>query len=240
MNIVFEFRLKLLVPLLLLLCLGCGPDERLICRYPIAKPPAETSLEILTNGNQRYVSGQPAYPHQAAAWRVLQAEEHQRPFAAVLTCADSRVPVELIFDAGIGDIFVVRSAGNAWNAGNAGSLEYASLALGVPLIVVMGHTNCGAVEAAWLEGRYEGQLFEVLQPIWDVSSAYKKAHPDKSGPHDAEGLQAVNRANVQQTIRALLANSPEIREKYEQGYLKILPAEYDLATGVVAWLEPEI
>lgn len=236
-NIVFEFQVKLLVPLLLLLCLGCGQDERLICRYPIAKPPAEMSLEILLNGNLRYANGHAVHPNQTAARRALQAEEHQRPLAAVLTCADSRVPVELIFDVGIGDIFVVRSAGNAWNVSNAGSLEYASLALGVPLIVVMGHTNCGAVEAAWLEGRYEGFLYEVLQPVWEVSAAYKKAHPDKSGSHDAEGVQTVTRANVQQTIRDLLANCPEIREKYAQGYLKVLPAEYDLVSGVVTWLD---
>lgn len=232
-------KLKYLVPLLLLLCLGCGPDERLICRYPIAQTRAEMSFETLKIGNQRFVNGKSVHPHQNTEWRAVQAANHQSPLAAVLACADSRVPVEMLFDQGVGDIFVIRTAGNAWNSGSAGSLEYASLALDVPLIVVMGHTNCGAVDAAWLEGRYEGELWEVLKPIYALAEAYKKQHPERSGPHDAEGFQAVTRANIYETIRAILENCPEIREKYENYYLDIVPAEYDLATGAVIWLEPE-
>lgn len=220
---------------------GCSQqyDERLICRYPIAQSRAEMALEILQLGNRRFVAGESVYPNQNTERRLQQAQISPRPVAAVLGCADPRVPVELIFDLGVGDLFTVRSAGNAYSVSNAGSLEYAVINLDVPLIVVMGHTDCGAVDAAWLEGRYENLLGEMLTPVWGVVQAYKKAHPDKSGPHDAEGIQAVTRANVYQCITDILANSQEIREKYEAGLLDIVPAEYDLATGKVTWLEPE-
>jgi carbonic anhydrase len=110
---------------------------------------ADRAMELLREGNARYVNADPAHPNCGGERRSETASEGQHPFVAVLSCSDSRVPVELVFDRGIGDIFVIRVAGNiAIDRGVIGSAEYAAGHLGVPLLVVMGHTGCGAVKAA--------------------------------------------------------------------------------------------
>jgi carbonic anhydrase len=107
----------------------------------------DAALKMLTEGNNRFVTGQPSHPNLSAERRQQTAEKGQNPFAVVLACADSRVPVEEIFDRGIGDIFTIRDAGNIATKTDIGSIEYAVDHLGTPLVVVMGHSQCGAVTA---------------------------------------------------------------------------------------------
>ena len=107
---------------------------------------ADEALRLLKEGNSRYVDGKPQHPRQDRARRALTAAQGQHPLAAVLTCSDSRVPAEIIFDQGIGDLFVVRVAGNVAATDEIGSIEYAVDHLATPLVVVLGHTQCGAVD----------------------------------------------------------------------------------------------
>lgn len=214
------------------------------CAATAVNKPANTAFEYanavtaLKEGNQRFVLQKRAYPNLSIERRVQQASAHQYPVAAVLACADSRVPVEHIFDCGIGDLFVVRSAGNAWSVSNAGSLEYAVLHLNVPLIVVLGHTNCGAVKSAWTQAHAEDNLALMLGPVVKVVQRQKSLYPELAGAEDKEGIRAAGRANVYQSIKNLLEQSPAVKAKYNAGELLVLPAEYDLATGRVLWLEP--
>jgi carbonic anhydrase len=118
---------------------------------PSGGPTPDQALQRLMEGNQRFVSGKVTHPSQSSA-RRSEISTGQKPFAAILSCADSRVPPELIFDQGLGDLFVVRVAGNTVNEEGLGSLEFGTKVLGAPLLLVLGHTKCGAVDAA-LQGK---------------------------------------------------------------------------------------
>ncbi len=127
---------------------------------------AEQALELLRAGNARFAAGQCEHPHQDLPRRQA-ALSGQHPFAVVLSCSDSRVPAELIFDAGIGDLFIIRNAGNVVDDAVLASIEYAVEHLGVNLVLVLGHTQCGAVTAATAGGQPEGHLgciMELIQP----------------------------------------------------------------------------
>ena len=175
------------------------------------------------------------HPNLSATRRETVAAEAQQPFAAVLGCSDSRVPVEEIFDRGIGDIFVIRVAGNvAMDPVVIGSAEYASGHLGTPVIVVLGHTGCGAVKAAISGPPLEGSIREVQKKIEPVVSLVKKERPELKG--DALTI-AVVKANALQAKQDLLASSPEITHMAAEGKIRILTAIYDMKTGAVEWIE---
>lgn len=154
---------------------------------------AHEALQTLTEGNAKFVCESVERPNQCRIRRMVTSEKGQQPFAAVLACADSRVPVELIFDRGIGDIFVVRVAGNIAGPTETGSLEYAVEHLGVRLIVVLGHSGCGAVRASAQAVEHQGSVGSIVRKIIPVVQKTKDENPDLT---ENELLQAIERNNI--------------------------------------------
>jgi carbonic anhydrase len=195
----------------------------------------DEALKMLQDGHARYLEGKPHYPHQGRERRALTAGQGQHPFAAVLSCADSRVPVELIFDQGIGDLFVVRVAGSVAGADAIGSLEYAVDHLATPLVVLLGHTQCGAVAAVLENAKLPPNVAALLAPI---KPAVDQAKADNPGGDKEVLLNAAIKDNVWQAMEDLLQNSPLIRERVKNGKVKVLGALYEIDTGQVQWLGP--
>jgi carbonic anhydrase len=195
----------------------------------------DAALQMLTEGNTRFVAGSIKHPNLSAERRQQTAEKGQEPFAVVLSCSDSRAPVEEIFDRGIGDIFVVRDAGNIATKTDIGSIEYAVDHLGSPLVVVMGHSACGAVTAATQGGEAPPNIKAILDAIAPALAKVRAANPDKTG----ETLVVeVIKANVWQAMEDIYKNSPLMREKAKDGKVKLVGAHYDIKSGKVSWLGP--
>ncbi len=185
-------------------------------------------LQELLSGNKRFVEGNPTHPNQSIARRQEMAKG-QNPRVAVLACADSRVSPEIIFDQGLGDLFVVRVAGNVANDYILGSLEYAVANLGAQLIVVLGHNRCGAVGAACAGGEAPGHIASLLQalaPAVDTISASQNASDDGR-------VDSVAQENVRMTVKNLRSCGPILAELVRQGKLEVAGAFYDLDTGAV-------
>ena len=184
-----------------------------------------TAIRMLKDGNARFAAGRPEAPHRDLE-RIRQVAPRQAPFASVLGCADSRVPVEITFDVGFGDVFVNRVAGNIVTPEMIASLEFGCQVLGTSALVVLGHSGCGAVSAAMEGGTVPGM----------ISSLYYHIRPVVAG---AKGnLGAAVRANVEYQAQLLLAGSTVLAELVRQEKLRIVGAVYDLPTGRVEWLEP--
>ena len=186
------------------------------------------ALQRLQDGNERYVAAKLTLTNEMAARRAEVAEA-QHPFAAILGCSDSRVPPEIVFDHGLGSLFVIRVAGNLVSDFGLGSLEYAVAHLHIPLILVLGHNRCGAVVAAIhsmeedLDPRgHVGNLVDALRP------AVKKAK-GLPGPL----LDHAIRANIEGQVARLRSARPVLDELIRQGQLRIVGAHYDLDTGHV-------
>ena len=195
----------------------------------------DEALKLLNEGNTRFVEMKLRHPNETIEQRENTAVIGQAPFAAVLACSDSRVPVEAIFDRGIGDIFVVRVAGNIVMDNDViGSIEYAVEHLHTPLLVIMGHTGCGAVKAAVDDSAVEGKIRDIQKHIRPVAVKTKKEHPDLSG---ADLVNAVAKNNMLQAKKDLLSLSHEVKKMVNEGKLKILTAVYDIKTGKVEWIE---
>ncbi len=193
------------------------------------------ALTLLKEGNASFVEQKQAHPSRGEERRKETARYGQKPFAIVLTCSDSRVPVEILFDAGVGDIFVVENAGNiAQDDIVAGSIEYAVKHLDVPLLVVLGHTECGAVQAALSEIPAAGNIRVIQKIIEPAATEAKKSDPSLRG---AELLNAVIKNNVLQSKRDLLARSEIIKKMSDKGSLKIVTAVYNIKTGAIEWDE---
>lgn len=193
---------------------------------------AELALQRLVKGNQRYLNGTTRLAELMRADRT-DLVLGQNPFATILGCSDSRVPPELIFDAGPGELFVVRVAGNILSADVAGSLQYAGSHLGTPLFVVLGHEGCGAVSAA-LATRDQGA--EQRSRIQLLVNAILPGLPpfDPDSLPEAQLSQAVE-SNVRWTIQQII-NTPEGRMRLAEGSMKIVGAIYDIASGRVRFL----
>jgi carbonic anhydrase len=194
---------------------------------------ADAALARLQAGNLRFVSGEARFP---TVQKDVLAEltRGQQPYATILGCSDSRVPPELVFDAGFGELFVIRVAGNVLGPSILGTLQYASLHLRTPLFVVMGHEGCGAVKAA-VASRFDGSrqagrieiLLEQIIPALDGL--------DPQAPPD-ELLSAAVEANVRRTVSELLA-TPEAKSHMGAGAFKLVGAVYELETGRVRFLD---
>jgi len=199
---------------------------------PMPKSPDE-AIQWLREGNERWASGKTRSPNSDAQRRKETAAGGQTPFAAVLTCADSRLPVERVFDRGVGDVFVARVAGNVVGPHCAGTLEYGIEHLHVPVVVVMGHTKCGAVKAACEGGKAGGNVDSLLEEIKPAVARARSAHPDE----DADALvdDAV-RENVWQSVFDLLKTSAVVREGVHAGTVKLVGAVCDISTGKVEFL----
>ncbi len=197
---------------------------------PKASP--DQALSQLKKGNQRFASGGMTYPHLGKD-RLAAVAEGQQPWATVVSCSDSRVPVEEIFDAGLGDIFVVRVAGNVCDVDEVGSVEYGAEHLGTPVLVVLGHTACGAVTAVATDAVVHGSISPLID---NIKPAVQKAAKDNPGLSGKDLVTAAVTANVWQSIQDLLTASPIVRELVKEGKLKIQGAIYHLDDGKVEWL----
>jgi len=192
-----------------------------------ARPSVDPIWSVLAAGNQRFVSGKPQ-PRDAVARRKELATT-QNPHAAVLSCSDSRVPPEVVFDQGLGDLFVVRSAGESADPLSVGSLEYAVEHLGTTEIVVMGHQHCGAVTAACGGEKTESpNLLAVVSPITSSCAAADKKQADP--------MDLPIKDHVHSVAMALLAKSPMLKHAVAEHKLTIVEAYYSLDTGAVTKL----
>ena len=196
------------------------------------------AIERLKEGNRRFVAGRrrsgAVSPHRRTRLAAGQA-----PFAAILGCSDSRVPAELVFDQGLGDLFVIRVAGNVAAPSQVGSVEFAASMFGVELAVVLGHTRCGAIEAVLKEpdhppGNPSANLEVVLDRIRPAVRPLRVTAPDAD--HDTLVRHAV-RANVRAQVDGLVQGSEILGQLVEAGRLMVVGAEYDLVTGEVDFLD---
>ena len=183
----------------------------------------DTALAKLLAGNQRFASQKVRQPNQGV-FRLQEVAQGQHPFAAILGCADSRVPVEILFDRGLGDLFTVRVAGNVATPEEIGSLEYAAL-LGTQIILVLGHERCGAVTAALANQPVPGQIGRILEQIEPAIISTKNQSGDP--------LKNAIVANVNNQITTL-KSSPVLAKLIESEQLRIVGGYYDLDTGVVS------
>lgn len=193
----------------------------------------DAAFTQLKAGNLRFVEGRLTprdYNAQAAATAA-----GQYPKAAVLSCLDSRVPPEIVFDQGIGDLFVGRVAGNFENTDLLGSLEFATAVAGVPLIVVLGHTSCGAIKGA-VAGVELGNLTAMLDNFDEVLEQVRASQENADAVGDEVILAAIEE-NVRKTMSDIRASSTVISELIDSGDVSIVGGVYDLATGQIEWLD---
>jgi carbonic anhydrase len=193
---------------------------------------ADDVLARLRAGNERFVNGRARFP-TVQKEILAQLAKGQRPYATILGCSDSRVPPELVFDAGFGELFIIRVAGNVVSPEVMGTLQYAAVHLGTPLFVVLGHEGCGAVQAA-LAAKFQGardrsrieRLLENITPGLDTIRADATVE---------EQMHAAVEANVRWSMHQLLA-TPEAQARAAEGVIKLVGAVYELTTGRVRFL----
>jgi carbonic anhydrase len=197
------------------------------------KAGAEAALSQLREGNLRWSRGDATSPNTDRERMQAVAADGQTPFATIITCSDSRVPIERVFDRGVGDLFVVRVAGNRAGASEAGTVEYGLEHLKTPLLVVMGHTKCGAVAAAASHAPLHGRIADLVAGIQPAVERARRLNPNA----DEVQLAALAvRENVWQTVFDLYKSSTTVRELVDKGEVKVVGAVYDIATGKVEFL----
>lgn len=191
-----------------------------------SQPSPRQAWELLQQGNQRFVDHKADHPRQDEEHRGL-VEHGQNPHAVVLACSDSRVPVEIVFDQGLGDVFVIRTAGEITDLSVLASLEFAVDSLGVPLVVVLGHEKCGAVAAA-----------ETALEKGDMPSGFQRVLVEKVTPSllsaRAKGLTGIEnfeRNHVKEIANHIVDRSPEIRERLKDGRCAVVGLRYRLSDG---------
>jgi len=191
----------------------------------------ELSLKLLKEGNKRFVEGLKA--NRNLMVQVTNTSQGQYPFATILSCIDSRVPAELVFDQGIGDIFSIRIAGNFVNEDILGSMEFACKLAGTKVIVVLGHTSCGAVKGACDNAKL-GNLTTMLNKIKPaVSKVTQPEDPLLRNSKNIEFVNAVAEQNIILTINRIRKESPVLAEMENYGEIKIIGAMYNINTGQV-------
>lgn len=191
----------------------------------------EAASVLLKEGNLRFAAGKPIHPSAEPERRTATALEGQAPLATVLSCADSRVPVELVFDRGLGEIFTVRVAGNVADTDEIATMEYGVGHLRTPLVVVMGHTHCGAVTAVVKGAEVHGllpQLIDNIQPAVDRART--------AGGDEPTVVANAVKENVWQGIADILKRSSVIRTEVQSGSVRVVGAIYDLESGLIQWL----
>jgi len=209
----------------------------------VKKPSPDEILELLKAGNERFYSGNATHPHMDAARLELAGKENQGDYAlsTVIACADSRVPVERIFDNGIMDMFVIRVAGNLFDTDEIGTAEYGMVHVHTPLLVVLGHTQCGAVTAVThtVQGRAQKLERSIVPLVDNIIPAVKRTieqHPDV---HGDDIIPLAIEENVYQAIEDLFMESPAVRNVVKAGKAAVVGAIYDVGTGKVEWLGTE-
>jgi len=182
-------------------------------------------LTQLLRGNERFVAGRPDHPHQSAQRRREVSDTGQQPYAIILSCADSRVPPEIIFDQGLGDVFVIRVAGNVLDDVILGTIEFAVAQLRTPLVMVLGHDQCGAIIAAVERvptNNHVQAVVDALQPALTLAEA-----------QDGDRVSTAIDANVRHAVKTLQASEPVLLGASAAGNLRIVGARYNLDTGEV-------
>jgi len=193
---------------------------------------AKDAMATLKEGNARFVQNNRIYPNQNST-RIQDIANGQHPFVTLITCSDSRVPPEHLFDLGLGDVFVIRVAGNVCDIDEIGSIEYGVDHLGTPLLIVLGHTSCGAVTAVVTEAELHGSIPQLVD---NIKPAVEKAQASNPNLHGKDLVPASVKANVWQSISDLFQNSSATRNLVQEGKLEAVGAIYDLADGKIIWL----
>jgi len=207
------------------LALGSGDGSRVT---------ADEALQRLLDGNKRYTESKMRACGEATAAAREKLARAQKPYAVILSCSDSRVPPEIIFDKGLGEIFVVRVAGNVPDPIVLGSIEYAAEHLGSPLVMVLGHERCGAVTAAVeAEGEPEGNIGAIIKAI---APAVKQAKMEYKGKEKAELVEAAINGNVRLVAANLIKQSSVLEHFVKERKVKVVAAKYDLDDGKVTLL----
>ncbi|MGM9452928.1 carbonic anhydrase family protein [Legionella bozemanae] len=193
----------------------------------------DEAVDLLKRGNERFI--QNLRFNRNLLQQVNETAEAQYPFATILSCIDSRTPAELIFDQGLGDIFSIRIAGNIVNDDIIGSLEFACKLAGSKLIVVLGHTNCGAIKGACDEAQlgYLTQLLDKIKPAISLEKSFKE---NRNGSNLAY-VNEVAKINIKNSIQNILNKSSVIKELKDQGTIKIIGGLYDVASGEVLFFD---
>jgi carbonic anhydrase len=193
-----------------------------------AVAPAD-AISKLKEGNGRYTSGNLQHPGQTTERRTELAKT-QHPFASIVSCSDSRVPPEIVFDQGLGDLFIVRVAGNVINDEGLGSIEYSVDHLGTRLILVLGHQRCGAVDAARetiaAKGKAPGHIQSLVAAIKPAVEATAK-----------DDLETTVKANVKNVVQALRSSTPILKAEVDSGKIQVIGGYYSLDTGAVTFLD---
>jgi len=190
----------------------------------------QDALTVLKEGNDRFVANKKVDRNLPA--QVLQTSTGQFPFGVILSCIDSRVPTELIYDLGIGDVFNVKVAGNVVNDDILGSIEYGCKVAGSKLVVVLGHTKCGAVTAACSNTEL-GNITTLLSKIKPAVDSFREGNEIVEG----DTIEEVALENVKMSRQNILANSAILKEMEANGEIEIVGASYDVATGKVTYFE---
>lgn len=202
----------------------------------------QSPLTLLKEGNLRFVSSTPLHQHQDMA-RVDELKSGQQPFAVIVSCSDSRVSPEIIFDQGLGDLFSIRTAGNVMADFEEGSIEYAAEHLGSTLIVVLGHTGCGAVKAFMdIKHNSEHKHAEHGEKLGHIESIVNKlnSEDEENEVFKTEGSDKYNKAiqaNVIHGVKQLRESTPILSEKYKEGNIQIVGAIYHIESGEVEFLD---
>jgi len=225
--------MKRLIAVVLLATLSAGFPTAMVSATGSPKVDPELGLKWLKDGNIRYTSGKLIHPHANADRRKETSANGQQPYATILSCSDSRVPLEVVFDEGIGDLFVIRVAGNVCGDDQIASAEYGVEHLGTPVLVVLGHTKCGAVTAVATAAKVHGHLPKLASKIQPAVDKARSLHPDL---HGTDLVPPAIEQNVWLGIETLLKSSAILRECVESGKTQIVGAVYDIEAGTIRWL----
>ena len=193
----------------------------------------DESISKLKEGNARFVTGSTIHPNLDKERLLNTAKDGQKPFATILACSDSRVPVEQIFDWGVGDLFVIKVAGNVADGDEIGSIEYGTEHLHTPVLLVLGHTKCGAVTAVVKGDEVHGHIPALVDNIVPAATAVKEKH---SNADEQIIINKTIEMNVFQSIKDVLTRSAIVSDLVKEGKLKIIGAVYDIETGRINWL----
>ena len=207
--------------------------EKVLTREEQDKLTPDEVIKMLKQGNRNFVSD--TLTSRDHSMQVRAATNGQYPIAIVLYCVDSRVPVEDVFDRGIGDIFVARVAGNFANTDILGSMEYACKVSGSKLVLVLGHEYCGAIKSA-IDGVELGNITPMLENIKPALDHFTEYTGDRTSQND-EYVHMVSEQNVRITIEYIRQNSPILKEMEQKAEIKIVGAMYDMDTAVVSFYE---
>jgi carbonic anhydrase len=200
---------------------------------------AQEALDRLRSGNQRFIADECEGNAIASKAHRIALEKGQEPFAIILGCADSRVPAEIVFDQGLGDLFVIRVAGNVVAPSQIGSIEFAAERFGTQLVIVLGHTSCGAVAATIeeLERPSQNRSPNLHAIVSRIEPTVASMMATKNSLSEAEFLDEAVRANIRASVKNLRNGSGILEQLIQSGKLVIVGAEYSLETGEVEFLD---